>query len=336
MKKLIIAFTALFIIMAATPAVISLTSYLPNIIASIGSEDENKSEDNASDKSEKATDNNEAPSDADSSEGDSEAEIIISEGENSRKISYKEAVAGTLAAIMPDSYNEESAKALAAAVYSTLLSKASDSETPAITDDDPFLTADKAKKDKGGEFYSSCEQYAEFALKTKVEYEGKPAELLIFTSCAGSTLNASDILSSPLPCHTNVPSPWDMYSDISSEESFTSAEVEKILKKSFDTDSLPEDKENIIKIKKTAQNGTVLEAEICGKSCDGIEIMNAFSLKSPCFTVSWDDDSLKFTVEGEGVPVGMSISGAEGMAKQGASWKEILSHYYSGIEISGD
>lgn len=327
MKKLIIAFTALFVIMAAIPAVINLASYLPDIIASAGSQDESKT--SIKDESRTADSSTESGSAA-----DSEGDITIKTGDTTQNISLKDAVAGTLAAIMPDGCSKEAAKALAAAVYSNLLSTAQGGETPAITADEPFLSADEAKKDKGVEFYSSCEQYAEFALNTKIEYEGKPAELLIFSSCAGSTLNASDILSSPPPGHTSASSPWDMYSNITSQQSFTSAEAEKILKESFGVDEIPKDIENAIKIKKTAQNGAVLEAEICGKACGGIEIMNAFSLKSPCFTLSAQDDSLKFTVEGEGVPVGMSISGAVGMANQGAGWQEILSHYYSGLEIS--
>lgn len=329
MKKLIIAFIALFLIMAATPAIISLAAYIPVFSSAT---DDNISQIESKTHTDSKADKTTNASEASSSD---EKVFVIKEGENSREITAKEAVAGTLAAIMPSDYNKESSKALAAAVYSTLMSKAGSSKAQ-IADSDPFLAADEAKEERGDKFYSRCEDYADFALNTKIEYNGKPVELLIFNSCAGATMNPSDILSSPLPCHQSVSSPWDMYSNISYEKSFTSSEVEKILKESFGADEAPEDIKNAIKIKSTAPNGTVLEAEVCGNPTDGIEIMNAFSLKSPCFTVGSDDGGIIFNVAGEGIPVGMSVIGADGMASQGAGWEEILSHYYCDIDISNN
>ena len=66
---------------------------------------------------------------------------------------------------------------------------------------------------------------------------------------------------------------------------------------------------------------------------NGIEIRNLFSLRSPNFDLKYEDNKFKFTVRGYGHGVGMSQYGAEYMAKQGASYKEILLWYYPGTTI---
>ncbi|MBS6560318.1 MAG: stage II sporulation protein SpoIID, partial [Clostridiales bacterium] len=44
-------------------------------------------------------------------------------------------------------------------------------------------------------------------------------------------------------------------------------------------------------------------------------------------------DTYYFAGMGYGHGVGMSQSGAKGMAKEGYSYKEIIKHYYTGVEI---
>ena len=42
---------------------------------------------------------------------------------------------------------------------------------------------------------------------------------------------------------------------------------------------------------------------------------------------------MTFSVTGYGHGVGMSQYGANAMAKEGATWQEILEHYYTGVTI---
>ncbi len=57
-------------------------------------------------------------------------------------------------------------------------------------------------------------------------------------------------------------------------------------------------------------------------------------LKSANFTISKENEKIKFTVLGNGHGVGMSQTGADSLAKQGKTYQEILKHFYSGIEIT--
>ena len=76
----------------------------------------------------------------------------------------------------------------------------------------------------------------------------------------------------------------------------------------------------------------------------GTEVRSALGLSSTLFTISFKEGSgwnglspsnmkIVFVSSGSGHGVGMSQYGADGMAREGADYKEILKHYYSGTEI---
>jgi len=58
-----------------------------------------------------------------------------------------------------------------------------------------------------------------------------------------------------------------------------------------------------------------------------------FSLDSANFSLSFTKEEVTMTTIGFGHGVGMSQIGADSMAKNGADYKEILTHYYSGVQI---
>ena len=58
-----------------------------------------------------------------------------------------------------------------------------------------------------------------------------------------------------------------------------------------------------------------------------------FGLKSTCFEVKYRSGKFVFTTYGYGHGVGMSQFGANGMAAEGYTYKEILEHYYPGTTI---
>ena len=49
--------------------------------------------------------------------------------------------------------------------------------------------------------------------------------------------------------------------------------------------------------------------------------------------ISVSSDTVTFTTQGSGHRVGLSQYGADGMARRGYTYKEILRHYYSGADI---
>ena len=76
-----------------------------------------------------------------------------------------------------------------------------------------------------------------------------------------------------------------------------------------------------------------MNIKLCGKKFTGQKIRSMLGLKSSSFRIEYDGTNFNFTVYGNGHGVGMSQTGAEYMAEQGATYEEILKHYYSGVTI---
>ena len=79
--------------------------------------------------------------------------------------------------------------------------------------------------------------------------------------------------------------------------------------------------------------GTVLRIVVGGVALTGRECRTLLGLRSACFSVAYEDGGFTFTVHGHGHGVGMSQYGAAFLAEQGASFEEILHHYYTDVEI---
>jgi len=81
------------------------------------------------------------------------------------------------------------------------------------------------------------------------------------------------------------------------------------------------------------QGGGVAAMGIGGQSYTGTQLRSKLGLDSTAFTVEVSGDTITVTTHGYGHRVGMSQYGADAMAVTGSSWREILAHYYPGVEI---
>ena len=66
----------------------------------------------------------------------------------------------------------------------------------------------------------------------------------------------------------------------------------------------------------------------------GRDIRSLFGLRSTCFEIEYDENSISFEVSGYGHGVGMSQYGANTLSKEGYTYIEILQHYYTGTELN--
>ncbi len=85
-------------------------------------------------------------------------------------------------------------------------------------------------------------------------------------------------------------------------------------------------------IKRSAA-GSVTAVTIGEKTYTGREVREKLGLRSACFTVAHTDEGFTFEVQGYGHGVGLSQVGANALAKQGYTYKEILQHYYTGVTV---
>ena len=79
--------------------------------------------------------------------------------------------------------------------------------------------------------------------------------------------------------------------------------------------------------------GRVGTVELGGASLSGLALRQLFSLRSTDFTLRWTGEHFLFRVRGYGHGLGMSQHGANLMARDGADYTAILSHYYPGTTL---
>ena len=73
---------------------------------------------------------------------------------------------------------------------------------------------------------------------------------------------------------------------------------------------------------------------IGGMDYKGTELRSLLGLRSTVFTVSADAEEIAVTTKGFGHRVGMSQYGADAMAVSGSTYDQILTHYYTGTELT--
>ena len=106
-----------------------------------------------------------------------------------------------------------------------------------------------------------------------------------------------------------------------------------LIEKGYYNELSMEDIQNI-KINSYTDSGRVKDLTLAGSLVDATDLRQFFGLKSTNFTINIEGDELVFLVKGFGHGVGMSQVGADTLAKQGASYKDIIQHYYTGVDIT--
>ena len=90
---------------------------------------------------------------------------------------------------------------------------------------------------------------------------------------------------------------------------------------------------NTIEILELFDNDYVKKVKVNSKIYTGKEIRELCQLASSSFNVEKKGESFVFQTSGYGHGVGMSQHGAQGMAKEGYDYIEIIQHYYKDVEI---
>ena len=139
----------------------------------------------------------------------------------------------------------------------------------------------------------------------------------------------------------SVSSPYEEGASHSNEEkTFTLREMEKVLTSTYAGREPGTLTSSNVKILSRTAGGRVEKMQVGNVVYKGTEMRNALGLSSALFNISFEDSEgldsqtqIVFTSNGYGHGVGMSQYGANGMAKEGKNYKEILTHYYTGTKV---
>lgn len=267
-------------------------------------------------------------------------------------LAHREFLIRTLAMEMPASYHEEAlkAQAVAANTYYTRrrnLQKAN--ADPALKGAD-FVTpvagfpeeyTQEKLKERWGDQYDTYYQKIAAAVDATwgetVTYQGKLIDACFHAVSNGTTEDAREVWGAAVPYLQAVASAGDRTaSGYASTGTFTQQEVQEILKKEEPKLKLSKNPTEWFGAATLTEAGTVRSQKVGDGALAGTRIRQLFGLRSAAFVVTYADGVFTFSVTGYGHGVGMSQHGAHYLAKEGYTYREILQHYYTGVEIESD
>ncbi len=286
-----------------------------------------------------ATNNNDIIYEKQTQDNTYESFKILKDG-NVLELSAKDYIFGVVAAEMPALYETEALKAQAVAAYTFACYRkqnntndeydlTADSETAQC-----FITREEASArwgEKADEYTKKIEDCITAVQGERLTFEGKPIFAAYHAISSGSTNSCDEVWGKEIPYLKSVVSDGDKLAEgYLSEVSFTTHEISEKLKSI--TTATGEVQNYFSEINAT-DNGYVKTLKFCGKESTGNEISKLLGLRSSNFVVELTEFGFNFTVKGYGHGVGMSQTGADYMAKQGSTYKEILLHYYNGATL---
>ena len=277
--------------------------------------------------------------------GDLEVSVLV--GETQKTMALEDYMACVVAGEMPAAYEMEALKAQAVAARTYTLRKMRAGGCNRADGADvctssahcqAFVSLEKMKENWGDDFEANYDKICEAVYETRGQvllYDGQPIDALYHASSGGKTEDVEHVYSgSALPYLRSVDSlgEGEMGSNQAKKE-VSYEDFKAAMKESFDIEISGSVRESV-QIVSRYDSGRVKEIKVAGKSLTGKQMRGALSLNSANFTIGFGEKSMVFETRGFGHGVGMSQAGANAMARQGATYPEILLHYYTGVEIA--
>lgn len=174
----------------------------------------------------------------------------------------------------------------------------------------------------------------------QVTYKGETAQTYYYAISAGYTANCKDVWYADIPYLRSVNSSVDKdYNGFETKVTYSASELQSRVSSTYGIDLSGTSKSKWFSVKYDENNAYVRRVSIGGKkdvtgSSFRDELLD-YELRSTAFKIKYNkgSDTFTFTVRGFGHGVGMSQVGANYYAKQGWTYKEILTHYYPGTSV---
>jgi stage II sporulation protein D len=261
------------------------------------------------------------------------------------EMDVNEYIWGVVAAEMPASFELEALKAQAVAARTYAMQKSQPGKSNHADADvcgdskccQAYISREKAAQNWGANADTYSQKITQAVSETGSQvilYDGSLINAVFHSSSAQETLDSVEVWGGNLPYLVGVESPegeevpnYHTEVRIAGEEfrkTFLAAHPEGVL------EGAPS--QWFGEAVRTA-GGSVNQITVGGLLVKGTEMRSLFGLRSACFTVETTENEVIFHVTGNGHGVGMSQYGANAMAKEGKSYQDILTWYYSGVVV---
>lgn len=276
--------------------------------------------------------------------------ILNTESGQVEKVSAFDYVCSTVAAEMPVTYHEEALKAQAVAAYtyadrlrSAQRANPSENMKGADLSTDPsknqaYLSKEQMQERWGrkfGEYYEKICKCVSEVQGLRILYNGEPILAAYHALSSGKTESSANVWGGELAYLASVDSSGDMSAEnYESTVKFAPDKLKEKITAQFPEAVFEGDAANWIKDIERTDSGMVKSVTAGTQKMSGVSMRYCLGLRSACFDVSYTGGLFVFTVKGYGHGVGLSQTGANYMANNGAKFDEILKHYYTGVEIA--
>jgi stage II sporulation protein D len=166
-----------------------------------------------------------------------------------------------------------------------------------------------------------------------ISYQGQPIDALYHSTCGGETENSEDVFTNKIPYLRGV-------SCLNCKDSPRFTQKVTYTKTGFINILEGEGLQRVVGareidmgiVNKTGSD-RIIHFRIGDKIYRGSDVRLLFKLNSARFTYIYDGSNIVFNVVGYGHGVGMCQYGANGLAKKGYNYQEIINYYYTDVEI---
>lgn len=251
------------------------------------------------------------------------------------EIPFEDYIKGVVASEMPTTFELEALKAQAVAsrsyaTYQMNGNKTKEYDVTNTTTNQVYKTESQLKQIWKDEYHEKINKIKKAVTETEnqiLTYNNQVVNAMFFSTSTGVTENSEEIFSSKVPYLRSVASKWD-------EESPSYQDTYKLtLNDFYNKLSLPYNQTlTITNIEKTT-TGRTKKLNINGQTINGRQLAQKLSLRSNYFDITQNENDITITTKGFGHGVGMSQYGANGMAKEGYKYDQILKYYYQNTEI---
>jgi len=262
--------------------------------------------------------------------------VLRSKTNKIEEIPFEEYVVGVLAGEMPLYFEEEALKAQAVASRSYALKRIEYNKNKTYdvvdnTNNQVYLDNNYLKEAWKTNYTSYINKIRKIVNETSreyLDYNGSVVDAFFFSTSTGKTENAKEIFNISLPYLVSVSSTWDEEVSPVFYDNYTFTLLDFYQKL-----NLPYNTNLNIEVIDTTSAGRIKSIKINNETFTGSKISSTFNLRSTSFKIEKQGENVQITTTGFGHGVGMSQYGAEGMAKKGYTYDEILKHYYQGVKI---
>ncbi len=246
------------------------------------------------------------------------------------KLKVDEYIFGVISNEMPEIFSEEALKAQAV-VARTYAVKRLSKDLPIRDYSNTYIYRDKKylKEIWGNQYESYTEKIRKAIQDTKnevIKFDGEYIDAYYHLSSNGKTEDSSNVLKFAYPYLKSVSSTWDLDSSNVGYRIVPNDYLSQLLR-------VPINEGTEIELLMKTIGHRVKYIRFGDKVFDGLLLARRLGLDSNDFSVSIGKNATTFTTRGHGHGLGLSKYGAEGMAKAGYNYHQILNHYYPNTYI---